>query len=386
VGGSDLRARRGIIRLAPIVASMAGGATRRDNYAPYVAGRPFSKLLSGISCAVMAAIFSFGAGSPAAATIGAAHSRSGLVGVLVEPSKLGSSAGMKPVYRFVLSARKTVDMTMYELVDPTMVKDLIADRKRGVRVRVILDTNRERSRNLPAFRALRAGGVAVVWAATGYEATHQKTITVDGAQSLVASFNLTDEYYTTTRDFGVWDTDRSDVSAIEAVFNADFAHKSVKPSDGADLVWSPGSQTQMLAVITGAKHSLSIENEEMGDATITRAIVAAAKRGVRVEVTMTANGTYDRDFASIVEAGGHVHLYANGWSDLYIHAKATIADAGLGTQRMYVGSINFSSASMDDNRELGIITTDAAIVKKVNTVVRSDFSNCDSATDCKNYT
>jgi phosphatidylserine/phosphatidylglycerophosphate/cardiolipin synthase-like enzyme len=101
---------------------------------------------------------------------------------------------------------------------------------------------------------------------------------------------------------------------------------------------------------------------------------------------MTANGTYDRDFASIVEAGGHVHLYANGWSDLYIHAKATIADAGLGTQRMYVGSINFSSASMDDNRELGIITTDAAIVKKVNTVVRSDFSNCDSATDCKNYT
>jgi phosphatidylserine/phosphatidylglycerophosphate/cardiolipin synthase-like enzyme len=266
------------------------------------------------------------------------------------------------------------------------VKDLIADRKRGVRVRVILDTNRERSRNLPAFRALQAGGVAVVWADTGYEATHQKTITVDGAESLVASFNLTDEYYTTTRDFGIWDTNRSDVSAIEAVFRADFAHRPVTPSDGADLVWSPGSQTQMMAVITGAKHSLSIENEEMGDSAITRAIVAAARRGVKVEVTMTANGTYDDDFASIVGAGGHVHLYVNGRSDLYIHAKATIADAGLRTQRMYFGSINFSSASMNYNRELGIITTDAAIVKKVNAVVRSDFGDCSAATDCKNYT
>jgi cardiolipin synthase A/B len=344
-----------------------------------------ARLASALSCAVLTAVLcTFGTGSPASATIGM-HRESGLVGVLVEPSKLGSTAGMEPVYSFVLSARRSVDMTMYEFIDPTMVKDLVADHKRGVRVRVILDTNRERSRNLATFRALRAGGVAVVWADTRYEATHQKTITVDGRESLIASFNLTEEYYSTTRDFGIWDTDRADVAAIEAVFDADFAHRPITPSDGADLVWSPGSQTQMLAVITGAKHTLSIENEEMGDPTITRAVVAAARRGVRVEVTMTASGSYDSDWTSIVHAGGHVHLYANGWTDLYIHAKATIADAGFGTERMYVGSINFSSASMDDNRELGIITTNPAIVDKLSTVVQKDFTDCTATTECRNY-
>src|SRR5271165_5781285 len=313
-------------------------------------------------------------------------SSAGLIGVIVEPSRLGSAAGMRPVYAFVLSARRTVDMTMYELTDPTMVRDLITDHRRGVKVRVLLDTNRERSRNQSAFDELEAGGVSVVWAATGFDATHQKTITVDDRESLIASFNLTDEYYSTTRDFGVWDTDPADVSAIVAVFNADFAHRSHRPSNGADLVWSPGSQPQMLSVIEGAKHTLSIENEELGDAVVTNAIVAAAKRGVKVDVTMTDSGEYDSDWSEIVRAGGHVHLYADLASDLYIHAKTTIADAGSSARRMYVGSINFSSDSMNYNRELGIITSHASIIEDVNAVVSKDFAHCSAATHCENYT
>jgi phosphatidylserine/phosphatidylglycerophosphate/cardiolipin synthase-like enzyme len=292
---------------------------------------------------------------------------------------------MEPVYAFVLSARRTVDMTMYELTDPTMVSDLITDHRRGVKVRVILDTNRERSRNESAFGELKAAGVSVVWADTEFDATHQKTITVDDRESLIASFNLTDEYYSTTRDFGVWDTDPPDVSAIVAVFNADFAHRSVRPSNGADLVWSPGSQPQMLAVIDGAKHTLSIENEELGDEAVTNAIVAAAERGVHVEITMTDSGGYDRDWSEIVRAGGHVHLYADISSDLYIHAKTTIADAGSNTRRMYVGSINFSSDSMNYNRELGVITSDVSIVKEINAVVTRDYGDCSAATHCENY-
>ena len=100
---------------------------------------------------------------------------------------------------------------------------------------------------------------------------------------------------------------------------------------------------------------------------------------------MTEDSSYDSDWTTIVSAGGHVHLYNDGSSDLYIHAKTTIADAGFGTQRIYVGSINFSSASMDDNRELGIITTDTTIVNDVNAVVTGDYSDCTAATDCSNY-
>jgi hypothetical protein len=40
---------------------------------------------------------------------------------------------------------------------------------------------------------------------------------------------------------------------------------------------------------------------------------------------------------------------------------------------------------MNHNRELGIITTAAAIIKTVNRVVAHDFSDCKAATDCRNY-
>jgi cardiolipin synthase A/B len=106
---------------------------------------------------------------------------------------------------------------------------------------------------------------------------------------------------------------------------------------------------------------------------------------VRVEITMTADSYYDGDLNEIVRAGGHVHIYKNTSWDLYIHAKTTIADAGRGTQRAYVGSINFSSASMDRNRELGVITGDPRIVDELNAVVSRDYSLCTVATGCRNY-
>jgi cardiolipin synthase A/B len=313
-------------------------------------------------------------------------SASGLSGVLEEPSSLGSSAGMQAVYNFLLSAKKSVDITVYTFVDPTMVQDLASDVQRGVKVRVILDTNLEHKTNAATFTALQKAGVSVVWAWTTYHATHEKCYIVDDKEALVSSINADDADYPNFRDFGVWDTDSADVSAIEAVFNADFAHKAITPSDGSDLVWSPGSEPALLAVVNGAKKTLSLETEELSSASMVSALVAAAKRGVDVEVTMTNETTYDSEWSEIVAAGGHVHLYADSSKALYIHAKVISADAGLSDQKIYVGSINFSTPSMNDNRELGIITTSSSIVKDVSGVVNGDFENCSAAKDCSNYT
>ena len=317
------------------------------------------------------------------ATLRAKSAATGLGAVIVEPSRLGSAARYAAALHIRAVGQKSVDMTMYELRDPTMDDDLVANRRHGVNVRVILDINREHSQNLRSFQALSAGGVKVVWADTAYEATHQKTITVDRSRSLVLSGNLTPEYYATTRDFGVVDANAADVAALEAVFSADFAHSRIVPSDATDLVWSPSSEAQMLAVIAGARHTLLIENEEMGSSAVTTAIVAAVHRGVRVDITMTSDSLYDSDLDEIVQAGGHVHVYANESRDLYIHAKTTIADAGRSTQLAYVGSINFSSASMDRNRELGIITSVPKIVSELDVVVAGDFADCKASTACK---
>jgi cardiolipin synthase len=302
---------------------------------------------------------------------GAVTASGGALTVLAEPQ-----AGLARLYALIKSARSSVDLTMYELNDPTAEADLIADAHRGVDVRVILDKHLEGARNQAAYSYLRGRRVHVAWAPATVT-YHQKTLTVDDKTSVIMTLNMVSSDYAGTRDFAVIDTSHADIAAIVATFNADFSGRgtSFTPPDGADLVWSPtNSQSVMLSVIAGARHTLAIENEEMDDSTITDALVTAARRGVDVRVTMTQQSSWDAAFRKLVRAGAHVSTYADSSSVIYIHAKAIVADSGLPDERVFVGSENFSAASLRHNRELGIVTTQHAVVAAMSAVLSRDFA------------
>ncbi|MER6128728.1 phospholipase D-like domain-containing protein [Streptomyces sp. NPDC001795] len=277
------------------------------------------------------------------------------------------------VYDFINSATTSIDMTMYELRDTTAVTDLVNRKKAGVNVRVILDAAHT-SVNGSAYNTLKANGVGVTYSSSRFVYTHQKTITVDGAKSLIMTGNLDSTYYAGDRDYGVFDSDTADVAAIEQVFNADYAKTSITPSDGDDLVWSPtDSQNRLLALINGAQHSLDVEQLEFGDTALVNAIVAAEKRGVTVRVVGMNPDSYQSNFQSVVNAGGKVVTY-DGQTGLYIHAKAIVADNGTAAAKVFAGSENFSDNSLNHNRELGLIINDSGVLGGVESAFNSDFA------------
>jgi phosphatidylserine/phosphatidylglycerophosphate/cardiolipin synthase-like enzyme len=111
----------------------------------------------------------------------------------------------------------------------------------------------------------------------------------------------------------------------------------------------------------------------MDDPYITAPLEAAARRGVRVEVVMTRSSEWTDAFNQLTGAGVLVRTYAPSAS-LYIHAKVIVADAGYADAETFVGSQNFSIASLVYNRELGLITASSAITSGVASVVRQDFA------------
>jgi phosphatidylserine/phosphatidylglycerophosphate/cardiolipin synthase-like enzyme len=284
---------------------------------------------------------------------------------------------MSAIYAFMASAHRSLDMTMYELSDPTAVQTLIADHQRGVSVRVLLDHDYSGgSVNQAAYSSLSAAGVPVAWA-NDSEIFHQKTITVDGTESAIMTGNLTSEYYATTRDFIVMDSQASDVAAIESVFASDWAGGAPSPGPGgADLVWSPGSTSALVNLIESAAHNVTVENEEMDSTSIEDALVADAARGVSVTVIMTASSDWDAAFSRLEGAGVHVVQYPDTSSALYIHAKVIDVDG----RTAFVGSENFSTASLDYNRELGIITSASAVLGPLGDTLLSDASLAQPAT------
>ena len=310
------------------------------------------------------------AGAPAEATAAAQAGPATAGQLIIEPG-----AGFSPVYNLINGAKHSIDITMYEFADTTAEKDLAAAAKRGVTVEVILD-QAEKDENSKAYSYFRSHGVAAAWSSSRFQYTHQKTMVVDGSEAVIMTANLTSEYYSTSRDFLVTDTNRADISAITAVFAADFTHRSIHPSDGSDLVWSPtDSEDKMLALINGAHSSLRIYSEEMGDTTIEKALIKAAKRGVDVQVCgENADGEYDSAFTKLADAGIHISYYSSS-TGFYIHGKVIEADYGKPGAKLFIGSENFSNTSLNDNRELGLIISNQTVMSAIATTFTADFKN-----------
>jgi cardiolipin synthase len=248
-------------------------------------------------------------------------------------------AGLGPVYRLITGARRTLRMAMYELRDQVAEQDLAAAAARGVDVRVLLDQNRERSRNTAAFAFLSAHGVHVAWADPSYATTHEKAITADRTVAAITTLNLVSADYPSTRDLLVVDRNKADVAAIDATFAADYAHRDVVPGAGADLVWSPTTSQSALLAVT---------------------------------LVLTTDPRWASTLVQLQAAGANVVELDDASSDLDIHAKVIAADPGTPTARAIVGSQNFSVASLRYNRELGVLLRDRRLVGAAAAVIRAD--------------
>src|SRR5664280_681068 len=80
--------------------------------------------------------------------------------LIVEPQ-----AGYQPIYDFISGARVSLDMTMYQLSDAKAQDALKAAAKRGVKVRVLLDSDTQgggnSTMNQAAYSDLATNGVDV---------------------------------------------------------------------------------------------------------------------------------------------------------------------------------------------------------------------------------
>ncbi|MEU0971134.1 phospholipase D-like domain-containing protein [Streptomyces sp. NPDC005917] len=123
-----------------------------------------------------------------------------------------------------------------------------------------------------------------------------------------------------------------------------------------------------------ATKTLDVEELEFSDGTVVNAIVARAEAGVKVRVVLETPNSYASEVTEIKNAGGTVVGYSDP-NGFYIHAKAMVADYNLSTQEVEAGSMNISSNSLSNNRELGIVLTGTGVAQSVATTVETTFNS-----------
>jgi cardiolipin synthase A/B len=300
--------------------------------------------------------------------------------VFVEPD-----AGDSVITSAIQGAQKSVWLEMYLLTDRKIIDALEEAAHNHIDVRVMLETHPYGGGSVSPTETLdrlQAAGVQTKSTNPAFALTHEKGMVIDNKTAYITTANYTlaalgSGSSTKNREYGIIDTNPQDVQSVADIFNADWNRSSFQLND-PNLVVSPiNSRTSFESLIDNAHKSLQIEAEEMQDSAIEQALTKAAQRGVQVQVILpSSSGSSSESDGSdsnsqgiqTIKQGG-VHVEED--SHLYMHAKIIVVDG----QRAFVGSENISTASLERNRELGIIVSDQGMLNTLQQTFQQDWQS-----------
>lgn len=289
----------------------------------------------------------------------------GNVSLFVEPS-----SGKDPIISQINAAQKEILVEVYLLSDKDVIKALEDARKRGVSVKVMMEEHPFGGGNLnpTTKKELETSNIQVNWTNPDFALTHEKTITIDGREVFVLNQNLTASAFSKNREYDIFDTNTVDANIIRTIFYDDWQRKNYSPPDQTDLVISPLTSRKILtALISKSQKSLDIEVEDIDDASVVAAISQDAQHEKVRIITPSLSQISSNSKALQTLKSNNVEV--KYLSSPYIHAKLILSD----DQTAYIGSINLSSQSMDENREVGIIISNLEIINTLSQTFESDW-------------
>ena len=283
----------------------------------------------------------------------------------------------RPILDAIAGASRSLYVKMFIFSDPGLLHAVVAARRRGVKVCVMLNpARRSGETDNEATRAeLERGGIDIIDSSPDFQLTHEKSMVVDEAMAFVKSFNWATKNLTETRDYAVVTTHKREVRAIVDCFEADWHRQAFGPGESSKLVWCPGGRERIARFIDEARHTLFVQNERYQDTIILEHLVRANRRGVKVHVMARAPHTLKLD--KLVEGVGglrilnDVGIKVHKLKHLKLHAKMLLADG----VAALVGSINLAPGSLDERRELAIDVRDDAVVEQLQNIVHHDWKH-----------
>lgn len=287
-----------------------------------------------------------------------------------------------PLIQAIQRAETSIDLSIYLFTSKSVTDALKEAAARGVRVRVMLEPEvvGQKDANVAKAEELRTAGIEVKDTppefSEGNKVDHAKFMIVDNKELLFGTGNIvksglgeSSKPKFNNRDF--WVTDKRSESVAEAaqLFNADWNRESTAGLNFKHLVVTPDNASQKLFdMIDNAQTRLWVYNQSLNDQTVIDKLIAAKMRGVDVKVILNdARSSDDKNLTARakLEAAG---IPCGFYRKHTLHAKGMVAD-----NLAYIGSQNFTTGGLYNNREFGQIIAEPSFVKQLSDVFTEDF-------------
>lgn len=284
--------------------------------------------------------------------------------LIVEPEM-----GRAPIIDALNHAEKNIKLVMYGFTDQILMQKFIEQFRAGRDVKIILERKpyKMESENKKAFVSFHKNHLPVQGKINrSLRLIHQKTLLLDDKQAMVMTFNFTHSAFEKKmRNFALIIEDAPRVRAVASRFDADWQH--VRDSrTHPDVIMDPrDARAQLVSQINSSQKNILMYAQSISDFKIIGALADAAKRGVSVKI-LTSQKTNPKSFHYLRHAG--VALQTK--KKLYIHAKAFAID----DEELILGSINLTKSSLDENRELAIVSHDKKVLQLFTATFTKDWS------------
>ncbi len=287
--------------------------------------------------------------------------------------------GIEPLQEALRSAKKTLDIKMFQLTEPRLMDEVIAAHRRGVAVRIMLNPSRFTGEhdNDEAFEIFKKAAVPVKETNPAFPITHEKSMVIDSHIAFIMSLNWAPKYFGETRDYALVTTDPKEVKEVEDCFNADWKRIDFKPPAVSNLTWSVGkSRDNVIHFIRSAQESLYIQHEKYVDTPVIEALLEGkAKRNLTIH-TMGLPVHSLRDFYRIEGIAGlrllaDLGIHVRKLRGIHLHAKLMIADE----KRALLSSFNFYPKCFNERRELGVFFDDPELIQRLVEIFKKDWEN-----------
>ena len=301
-------------------------------------------------------------------------------------------------------AKKTIDVTSFDLNLPSVVNALVDAKKRGVAVRVVTDetngtqtlkaSDSSSGEQEDTLKTFSDAGIPVVDGGRSNGLMHNKIIIVDGATLFMGSWNMS--YNDTFRNDNnlLKITDKTLIANYQAKFNELFVDKrfGTKAKVGAQTqqltidgtpvanYFSPVDEVvdKLVAQVNGAQHSIKFMMFTFTQKDITNAMIARSKAGVQVEGVIENRGASQG--SAPVFSCAHVPAKLDG-NKYTMHHKVVIID----DKTVITGSFNFTQTANDANDDNVLIINSPAVATLYNQEFDKVYGMAkdQSGVDCK---
>lgn len=267
------------------------------------------------------------------------------------------------------NSKKRIYLEVYMLTENKLKDALKKAKDKWIDVKVVLEKNPYMAFNInnKTYDFLSKNNINVVWSnLENYALNHSKFIIIDN-ELVLASWNFTYSTFSKNRDIFLFIKDSEILTLFEKIFELDFKWEKSSPYNDSLVISPDYSRNKIENLFKWAIKNIDMYFPYLADENLKKILFEKVKSWVKVRLIV--------DKVALKDDSEQIDEFKKAWIEIKdlkknkVHAKAVLIDQ----KYLYVWSENFSTNSLDKNRETWILLKNEDIIAKFQELFNNDF-------------